>query len=999
AVDQYNRDTNDLFQEAVIAPFSKEQIEDYVDCYVPLEPRMWVTEDYMDKLTTIPNLLDLVKNPFLLTLCLEALPNVVHGKSDLSRLRVTRVQLYDTFVQHWLGVNKRRLQDNKLDRGNQLAFDELLDDGFELNGIEFQQDLAAAIFREQEGRPVVDYSHKRDKNSWKAAFFGPDNEITILRGVSLLSRVGTQHRFVHRSILEYFFSCTIYGPADSNNDIAPPPQFHPSNINKHPLSQTKLVAEPSIIQFLAERVKLNPGFEQQLLNLIEQSKANDYAACAAANALTILVKAGVSFIGSDLRGVQVPGADLTGGQFDSAQLQEADLTGANLTRSWIRQADLSKAQMEEVKFGELPYLEEVEGVISIAYSVDGKFLAIGLYSGNINIYDTINWTRTRTLKGHTSNVSGLAYSPSGEQLLSGSHDRTVQLWNCKTGSADFILEGHTGEVYAVAFSPAGKQVASASYDKTVRLWDSRTGFILFVLHGHTRLVLSIAYSPDGQNIVSGGYDKTILTFNTHTGEMDLALEWTAAVFCVAYSPDGSRIISGHEDGYLLLWESATGESVKQLKGNGVRIHAIEVSPNGQWIASSSGNETVTLWEAHSLIPVSVFVGHSDLIGSVMFSPNSLQLASGSYDKTVRLWDVTTAGAGLNLVTNQSNQVVSVAYSPEGRTLICGSYSGTVQYDAATGDPGPSYSYNCKQGVIAFSPDGRRIASVGYSEIRTWNADTGADDYVLKGHKESVYALAYSPDGLRIASGSFDKTVRLWNACSGASDLVLTGHSGSVVTVAFSPCGLQVVSGSWDGTIRVWNVGTGESRVAVDIGVSMRPVTVGSSSVGMQIALQREESNCVELWHEESLEALHNLQHDGEVRTISLSPCGQWIATGCNGAMWLWKLVVRDAPQGWERVLVIQDIFGSSGSIGWRPDTLEFATAGCAGSVQAWKLVETPDSGWCVRLMWSSGRTGFTATDATIVGVVGLSATDLRLLKQRGARDGSLAATECSNESQ
>ncbi|KAF9082858.1 hypothetical protein BGX29_003531, partial [Mortierella sp. GBA35] len=178
---QYNRAANDLYQEAVIAPFSKRQIEDYVERHVPLESQSWVKKDYMDKLTSIPNLMDLAKNPFLLTLTLEALPIVVEGMSDLSGLRVTRVQLYDTFVEHWLGVNKRRLQDHKLTGDDQRAFEELLEDGFEQNGIKFQKNFAAAIFQEQEGRPIVDYIHKRDKSSWKAAFFSPDAEMTLLR--------------------------------------------------------------------------------------------------------------------------------------------------------------------------------------------------------------------------------------------------------------------------------------------------------------------------------------------------------------------------------------------------------------------------------------------------------------------------------------------------------------------------------------------------------------------------------------------------------------------------------------------------------------------------------------------------------------------------------------------------------------------------------------------------------------------------------------------------
>ncbi|KAK3834377.1 MAG: hypothetical protein JOS17DRAFT_773263 [Linnemannia elongata] len=93
----YSHSGVELFQEAVIAPFSTEQIKDYVEQYVPLEPRTWRTEDYMDKLTVIPNLMDLVKNPFLLSLALESLPgeagSVYYQDYPRSALRHIRAAL------------------------------------------------------------------------------------------------------------------------------------------------------------------------------------------------------------------------------------------------------------------------------------------------------------------------------------------------------------------------------------------------------------------------------------------------------------------------------------------------------------------------------------------------------------------------------------------------------------------------------------------------------------------------------------------------------------------------------------------------------------------------------------------------------------------------------------------------------------------------------------------------------------------------------------------
>ncbi|KAG0345588.1 hypothetical protein BGZ54_005532, partial [Gamsiella multidivaricata] len=132
----------------------------------------------------------------------------------------------------------------------------------------------------------------------------------------------------------------------------------------YPLSWRSLMNEPSVLQFLAERVQQEPIFKQQLLAMVERSKTDKEGRKAAANAMTILVRAGIRFNNADLQGIRIPGADLSGGEFDSAQLQGADLRKVNLRNVWLRQADLSKAQMVGVQFGERAYLAEDSGVYS-----------------------------------------------------------------------------------------------------------------------------------------------------------------------------------------------------------------------------------------------------------------------------------------------------------------------------------------------------------------------------------------------------------------------------------------------------------------------------------------------------------------------------------------------------------------------------------------------------------------------------------------------------------
>ena len=65
------------------------------------------------------------------------------------------------------------------------------------------------------------------------------------------------------------------------------------------------------------------------------------------------------------------------------------------------------------------------------------------------------------------------------------------------------------------------------------------------------------------------------------------------------------------------------------------------------------------------------------------------------------------------------------------------------------------------------------------------------------------SVAFGPDGSLIVTASWDKTARIWDAATGKEMMVLRGHEDKVNSAAFSRDGLRIVTASGDGTARIW----------------------------------------------------------------------------------------------------------------------------------------------------------------------------------------------------
>jgi WD40 repeat protein len=181
------------------------------------------------------------------------------------------------------------------------------------------------------------------------------------------------------------------------------------------------------------------------------------------------------------------------------------------------------------------------------------------------------------------------------------------------------------------------------------------------------------------------------------------------------------------------------------------------------------------------------------------------------------------------------------------SIATGGYDGRVIL--WTADLLPKWSF-CASDLInqvAFSPDGEFLAVASANAyVIVLRVLDGLRVHCFGPFGDDVNAVAWHPSGMQIvcvmdASDTIGRIIKLE---SGVELCHLNGHRHGIFAVAFENTGLRLVTAAEDATARIWDART-----------------------GVELAC---------------------LEHPGDPETVSWSPIGPWVATGCDdGGLRIW----------------------------------------------------------------------------------------------------------------
>jgi len=148
---------------------------------------------------------------------------------------------------------------------------------------------------------------------------------------------------------------------------------------------------------------------------------------------------------------------------------DGQVTRERITRGELKLWDTATGQVRMTK--------RARRVCCVAFSPDGKTLAAGFWSevaglsgGKAKVWDVTTGQELATLKGHKVGVLSVAFSHDGKVLATGGNYGRIRLWDTRTWQVRLMLDGEGVQVVNMVFSPDDRTLATADTWGRIRFW-------------------------------------------------------------------------------------------------------------------------------------------------------------------------------------------------------------------------------------------------------------------------------------------------------------------------------------------------------------------------------------------------------------------------------------------------------------------------------------------------------------------------------------------------
>lgn len=393
-------------------------------------------------------------------------------------------------------------------------------------------------------------------------------------------------------------------------------------------------------------------------------------------------------------------------------------------------------------------------VTCVAFSPDGKKLVSGSVDKTIRIWD-VSEGQLQFVKEivQPADVWGVAWSPDGKTLAVAGAGANIRLLNGETYDRIGVLLGESGFVRALVWSPDGKTLVSGSASREgepsygdVTFWDPVNDIVIErLLYNTSQPVRTVAFDPSGRIVAAGQDDRTITFIDAVNKKVigDPIKAHNHRITSIAFNPNGQYLISGSLDTTIALWDLSTP------------TRSIAVGPNGNLLATSQG-AVINVWNLTDDLtsPMLSLYDHTNEVTVLKFSPDGSILASAERNNIIKLWD-SNNGKLLETLINEHREITTLAISPDGTILASGGQDGLIDFWEI--DSQKNFASFYADGAVAklsFADEDNALqATTTRGELITFDPQTFSPrntETLLTIQGEGATHFASSPDGQHFA---------------------------------------------------------------------------------------------------------------------------------------------------------------------------------------------------------------------------------------------------------
>jgi WD40 repeat protein len=453
-------------------------------------------------------------------------------------------------------------------------------------------------------------------------------------------------------------------------------------------------------------------------------------------------------------------------------------------------------------------------VVSVAFSPDGKHLAIGQGRDGLSIWDWAAKKRIARVDAPSGPLA-LKFSPNGRLLLSGHNQDGLLLWDWDPptlrASPNPVFAG--GMVTGALVTDVGVTAVhqEAQIVAEVDLATGKTNWSLPIVAVQGPYAAWCAYSPDGRMLATVSND-VAMVWDLKARRQQFTLQThDRNASALAFSPDGTLLVSGGLNGILDVWDVQKGAAVTNFQGHQSQIERGEFTPDGKTFVTASYDHTLKLWLTSNWTALDTLHGQAEEVFNLAISPNGETIASAHADGTVRLWG-TKPKAHESDVRRFSAEVRSWSLSPDGQWLLVLLANHTFSvWDLRTWNQSPPQPLGSSNITVAALFNGGQLAALGDSrgKVRLLDLQTRREVGMKSAFAGAAVArLNCSMNGATLVGQCISNVIKVWRPSTGEEIAKFARtNNNTFERFPISPDGKIVVTAGYDGGAEFWELPT------------------------------------------------------------------------------------------------------------------------------------------------------------------------------------------------